>query len=115
MGVGPVASTKKVLAKTGMKIEDFDIIEANEAFAAQSVAVGRDLGIDVEKQLNPNGGAIALGHPVGASGCRILVTLLHEMAINAQASSTLSRATLVLVPPVTPSTTISGVQGTPLS
>ena len=79
MGVGPVASTKKVLDKTGMKIEDFDIIEANEAFAAQSVAVGRDLGIDVDKQLNPNGGAIALGHPVGASGCRILVTLLHEM------------------------------------
>ena len=79
MGVGPVASTKKVLEKTGMKIEDFDIIEANEAFAAQSLAVGRDLGIDVEKQLNPNGGAIALGHPVGASGCRILVTLLHEM------------------------------------
>ena len=79
MGVGPVASTKKVLAKTGMKIEDFDIIEANEAFAAQSVAVGKDLGIDVEKQLNPNGGAIALGHPVGASGCRILLTLLHEM------------------------------------
>ena len=79
MGIGPVASTKKVMAKTGMKIEDFDIIEANEAFAAQSIAVGRDLGIDVEKQLNPNGGAIALGHPVGASGCRILVTLLHEM------------------------------------
>ncbi len=79
MGIGPVASTKKVLSKTGMKIEDFDIIEANEAFAAQSIAVGRDLGIDVEKQLNPNGGAIALGHPVGASGCRILVTLLHEM------------------------------------
>lgn len=79
MGIGPVASTKKVLAKTGMKIEDFDVIEANEAFAAQSVAVGKDLGIDVEKQLNPNGGAIALGHPVGASGCRILVTLLHEM------------------------------------
>ena len=79
MGVGPVASTKKVLEKTGLKIEDMDIIEANEAFAAQSVAVGRDLGIDVEKQLNPNGGAIALGHPVGASGCRILVTLLHEM------------------------------------
>lgn len=79
MGIGPVAATKKVLAKTGMKIEDFDIIEANEAFAAQSVAVGRDLGIDVDRQLNPNGGAIALGHPVGASGCRILVTLLHEM------------------------------------
>ena len=79
MGLGPVAATKKVMAKTGMKIEDFDIIEANEAFAAQSVAVGKDLGIDTEKQLNPNGGAIALGHPVGASGCRILVTLLHEM------------------------------------
>ncbi len=79
MGIGPVAATKKVMAKTGYKIEDFDIIEANEAFAAQSVAVGKDLGIDVAKQLNPNGGAIALGHPVGASGCRILVTLLHEM------------------------------------
>ncbi|MBR6325884.1 MAG: acetyl-CoA C-acetyltransferase [Lachnospiraceae bacterium] len=79
MGIGPVAATRKVLAKTGMKIEDFDIIEANEAFAAQSVAVGKDLGIDVDKQLNPNGGAIALGHPVGASGARILVTLLHEM------------------------------------
>ena len=79
MGIGPVAATKKVMAKADMKIEDFDIIEANEAFAAQSVAVGKDLGIDVEKQLNPNGGAIALGHPVGASGCRILVTLLHEM------------------------------------
>ena len=79
MGIGPVAATRKVMAKAGMKIEDFDIIEANEAFAAQSVAVGKDLGIDVEKQLNPNGGAIALGHPVGASGARILVTLLHEM------------------------------------
>ena len=79
MGIGPVAATRKVMAKTGMKIEDIDIIEANEAFAAQSVAVGKDLGIDVDKQLNPNGGAIALGHPVGASGCRILVTLLHEM------------------------------------
>ena len=79
MGIGPVAATRKVMAKAGMKIEDFDIIEANEAFAAQSVAVGKDLGIDVDKQLNPNGGAIALGHPVGASGARILVTLLHEM------------------------------------
>ena len=66
------------MEKTGMKIEDFDVIEANEAFAAQSVAVGKDLGFDLSK-LNPNGGAIALGHPVGASGCRILVTLLHEM------------------------------------
>ena len=79
MGIGPVPATQKVMAKADMKIEDFDIIEANEAFAAQSIAVGRDLGIDVDKQLNPNGGAIALGHPVGASGCRILVTLLHEM------------------------------------
>jgi len=79
MGIGPVAATKKVMAKAGYKIEDFDVIEANEAFAAQSVAVGKDLGIDVEKQLNPRGGAIALGHPVGASGARILVTLLHEM------------------------------------
>ena len=79
MGIGPVAATRKVMAKADMKIEDFDVIEANEAFAAQSVAVGKDLGIDVDKQLNPNGGAIALGHPVGASGARILVTLLHEM------------------------------------
>lgn len=79
MGIGPVPATQKAMAKAGYKIEDFDIIEANEAFAAQSVAVGKELGIDVEKQLNPNGGAIALGHPVGASGCRILVTLLHEM------------------------------------
>lgn len=78
MGVGPVASTKKVLAKTGMTIDDMDLIEANEAFAAQSIAVGRDLNFDLDK-LNVNGGAIALGHPVGASGCRILVTLLHEM------------------------------------
>lgn len=78
MGVGPVASTKKVLAKTGMKIDDFDLIEANEAFAAQSLAVAKELGFDNSK-LNVNGGAIALGHPVGASGCRILVTLLHEM------------------------------------
>ena len=79
MGIGPVPATKKAMAKAGYKIEDFDIIEANEAFAAQSVAVGKELGIDVDKQLNPNGGAIALGHPVGASGARILVTLLHEM------------------------------------
>lgn len=78
MGIGPVAATKKVLAKTGMKIEDFDAIEANEAFAAQSIAVQKELGF-TDEQLNPNGGAIALGHPVGASGCRILVTLLHEM------------------------------------
>ena len=78
MGIGPVAATQKAKDKAGMTIGDFDIIEANEAFAAQSVAVGKDLGFDLAK-LNPNGGAIALGHPVGASGCRILVTLLHEM------------------------------------
>ena len=78
MGIGPVAATQKVMAKTGMNIDEFDLIEANEAFAAQSLAVGHDLGIDNDK-LNVNGGAIALGHPVGASGCRILVTLLHEM------------------------------------
>ncbi len=78
MGIGPVAATKKVMAKTGYKIEDFDLYEANEAFAAQSVAVGKDLGFDLSK-LNVNGGAIALGHPVGCSGTRILVTLLYEM------------------------------------
>lgn len=78
MGVGPVASTKKALAKTDLSIDDMDLIEANEAFAAQSVAVAKDLGFDMSK-VNVNGGAIALGHPVGASGCRILVTLLHEM------------------------------------
>ena len=78
MGVGPVAATKKVMAKTGMSINDFELIEANEAFAAQSLAVAHDLAFDMDK-VNVNGGAIALGHPVGASGCRILVTLLHEM------------------------------------
>ncbi len=78
MGIGPVYSTRKVMEKTGYKIGDFDLIEANEAFAAQSVAVGKDLGFDLDK-LNVNGGAIALGHPVGCSGARILVTLLYEM------------------------------------
>ena len=78
MGIGPVAATRKVMKKTGMEIGDFDLIEENEAFAAQSVAVGHDLGFDLDK-LNVNGGAIALGHPVGCSGCRILVTLLYEM------------------------------------
>ncbi|MCR5638524.1 MAG: acetyl-CoA C-acetyltransferase [Lachnospiraceae bacterium] len=78
MGVGPVAATKKVMAKTGYQISDFDLIEANEAFAAQSLAVQKDLGFS-DDVLNVNGGAVALGHPVGASGCRILVTLLHEM------------------------------------
>ena len=78
MGIGPVAATKKVCAKTGYKVADFDLIEANEAFAAQSVAVAKELGFDRDK-LNINGGAIALGHPVGCSGNRILVTLLYEM------------------------------------
>ena len=78
MGIGPVYSTRKVMKKLGMEIGDFDLIEANEAFAAQSVAVGKDLGFDLSK-LNVNGGAIALGHPVGCSGARILVSLLHEM------------------------------------
>lgn len=78
MGIGPVASTNNLMKKTGLKIEDFDLIEANEAFAAQSIAVARDLNFDMDK-VNVNGGAIAIGHPIGASGCRILVTLLHEM------------------------------------
>lgn len=78
MGIGPVYSTRKVMKKLGMEIGYFDLIEANEAFAAQSVAVGKDLGFDLSK-LNVNGGAIALGHPVGCSGARILVSLLYEM------------------------------------
>ena len=78
MGVGPVAAVNKLMKKLDMKVSDMDLIEANEAFAAQSLAVGHDLGFEMDK-LNVNGGAIALGHPVGASGCRILVTLLHEM------------------------------------
>ena len=78
MGVGPVAAVNKLMGKLNMKVADMDLIEANEAFAAQSLAVGHDLGFDMEK-LNVNGGAIALGHPVGASGARILVTLLYAM------------------------------------
>ena len=78
MGIGPVPATKKALEKAGLTIGDMDLIEANEAFAAQSLAVGRDLGIDPAK-LNVNGGAIALGHPIGASGTRILVTLINAM------------------------------------
>ena len=78
MGVGPIVSTKKLFARTGLTIKDMDLVEANEAFAAQSLAVAHDLEFDMEK-VNVNGGAIALGHPVGASGCRILVTLLYEM------------------------------------
>ena len=79
MGVGPVPASRQAMEKAGLKIEDIDLVEANEAFAAQSIAVARELGLDMEK-VNVNGGAIALGHPVGASGARIIVTLLHEMA-----------------------------------
>ena len=78
MGIGPVPATKKALEKAGLSIHDMDLVEANEAFAAQSLAVGRELEIPNEK-LNVNGGAVALGHPIGASGARVLVTLLHEM------------------------------------
>lgn len=78
MGIGPVASSQKALEKAGLKIEDMDLIEANEAFAAQALSVGKELNWDPSK-VNVNGGAIALGHPVGASGARILVTLIHEM------------------------------------
>lgn len=78
MGIGPVASTNKLLKKLNISIDDIDLVEANEAFAAQSIAVARELHFPEDK-LNVNGGAIALGHPVGASGCRILVTLLYEM------------------------------------
>ena len=78
MGLGPIPASKHALEKAGLKVSDLDLVEANEAFAAQSVAVGKELGFDVSK-LNVNGGAIALGHPIGASGTRILVTLLYEM------------------------------------
>ena len=78
MGMGPVPSTRFALEKAGLKLSDIDLVEANEAFAAQSVAVGKELGFD-RSRLNVNGGAIALGHPIGASGTRILVTLLYEM------------------------------------
>jgi acetyl-CoA C-acetyltransferase len=78
MGLGPIYATRKVLEKSGLTIDDIDLVEANEAFAAQSLAVGKDLNIPREK-LNVNGGAIALGHPIGASGARVLVTLLHEL------------------------------------
>ena len=89
MGIGPVAATNKVLKKTGLSLDNIDLIEANEAFAAQSVAVAKDLRFDMNK-VNVNGGAIALGHPVGASGCRILVTLLHEMGRRADAKKGLA-------------------------
>lgn len=78
MGTGPIPATQKALAKAGLTIADMDLVEANEAFAAQAAIVTRELGLDVEKT-NVNGGAIALGHPIGASGTRVLVTLLHEL------------------------------------
>ena len=78
MGIGPVSATQRCLSKAGWSLEQLDLIEANEAFAAQALAVGKELNWDASK-VNVNGGAIAIGHPIGASGCRILVTLLHEM------------------------------------
>lgn len=78
MGTGPIPATRKVLGRAGWKVDDLDLIEANEAFAAQALAVNKDLGWDTSK-VNVNGGAIAIGHPIGASGARVLVTLLHEM------------------------------------
>ncbi|WP_413599363.1 acetyl-CoA C-acetyltransferase [Enterobacter kobei] len=80
MGIGPVSACRMALARAGWTLDDVDLIEANEAFAAQALAVGKELGWD-EQNVNVNGGAIALGHPIGASGCRILVTLLHEMQL----------------------------------
>ncbi|WP_207061390.1 acetyl-CoA C-acetyltransferase [Motiliproteus sp. SC1-56] len=79
MGTGPISATKAALARAGWTVDDLDLIEANEAFAAQAMSVNQDLEWDTDK-VNVNGGAIALGHPIGASGCRVLVTLLHEMA-----------------------------------
>lgn len=78
MGLGPIPASRQALQKAGLTVKDLDLVEANEAFAAQSIAVARELGFDMSK-VNVNGGAISLGHPVGASGARIIVTLLHEM------------------------------------
>jgi acetyl-CoA C-acetyltransferase len=78
MGTGPIPATRKALARAGWKADDLDLIEANEAFAAQALAVNKDLGWDTDR-VNVNGGAIAIGHPIGASGARVLITLLHEM------------------------------------
>lgn len=88
MGLGPIPSVRHALSKTDLKIEDIDVFEANEAFAAQALEVGKELGIPEEK-LNPKGGAIAIGHPIGASGCRILVTLLHELKAGQKGVATL--------------------------
>ena len=84
MGTGPIAATRNLMKKTGYEVKDFDLVEANEAFAAQSIAVVRELGLDMNK-VNVNGGALAIGHPVGCSGARIIVTLMHEMQRRADA------------------------------
>ena len=89
MGVGPVPASRQAMEKAGVTIDDIDLVEANEAFAAQSIAVARELGFDMSK-VNVNGGAISLGHPVGASGARIIVTLLHEMQKRADAKKGLA-------------------------
>ena len=89
MGVGPVPASRQAMEKAGLKIEDIDLVEANEAFAAQSIAVARELGFDMDK-VNVNGGAISIGHPVGVSGARIIVTLLHEMAKRPEAKKGLA-------------------------
>ena len=92
MGMGPVPATQKALQRSGLQLSDIDLIEANEAFAAQFLAVGKTLGFDAQK-VNVNGGAIALGHPIGASGARILVTLLHALQAR---DKTLGLATLCI-------------------
>ena len=89
MGTGPIPASRQAMAKADLKIEDIDLVEANEAFAAQSIAVARELGFDMSK-VNVNGGAISIGHPVGASGARIIVTLLHEMAKRPEAKKGLA-------------------------
>ena len=106
MGIGPAFSTKKLFDKTGLTIDQMDLIEANEAFAAQSLAVGIELGWDASK-VNVNGGALALAHPVGASGCRILVTLLHEMK---KRGSKLGLATLCIGGGMGCSTVVENIQ-----
>ena len=78
MGIGPVPAVRQLLARTGLTVEDFDVIESNEAFAAQAIAVSRALGFDPDR-VNPNGGAIALGHPVGATGAILVVKALYEL------------------------------------
>lgn len=107
MGIGPVESTRKLLKRLNIAIQDIDLIEANEAFAAQSIAVARELAFPKEK-LNVNGGAIALGHPVGASGCRILVTLLYEMR---RRSAQMGLATLCIGGGMGCSTVVRGING----